>query len=333
MTQPPHRQDLAQRLNALLPAQIQAVIAAYGMPTKWQRLTVSIGEQVHDLVSYAEQQPDGLRRLAELINAALIPDSLSAPAAPQAFTPTPLQPEQKRTLAALRKQVETLVTQRLGQSLHQMVRVELGMREQPEQIADPWQRLLYTPTEAGRAVAAGTSILQVYEQAQRFLLILGEPGGGKTVTLLHLAQALLAQGAAPVFFNLASWARQQKSLLEWMQGELKLAYGIHPDLSAPLFKQQALIPLLDGLDEVAEAQRPACVSAINVFCRGIWPERAGGVLPGGGIQGAGARRKAAPAWRGVPANPGRGANSGLSGGFRRRLGWPARAPAARRGIA
>ncbi len=103
------------------------------------------------------------------------------------------------------------------------------------------------------------------------LLILGDPGSGKTVALLQLAERLIKltqqdmTKPIPVVFNLSSWGQKQQPLEEWLIEELKDKYQVPKTWSKPWIKDQQLILLLDGLDEVKSQHRNACVRAINKF--------------------------------------------------------------------
>jgi energy-coupling factor transporter ATP-binding protein EcfA2 len=103
------------------------------------------------------------------------------------------------------------------------------------------------------------------------LLILGEPGSGKTIALLQLAERLIKltqqdmTKPIPVVFNLSSWGQKQQPLEEWLIEELKDKYQVPKTQSKPWIKEQQLILLLDGLDEVKAEHRNACVRAINKF--------------------------------------------------------------------
>ena len=69
----------------------------------------------------------------------------------------------------------------------------------------------------------------------------------------------------PVVFNLSSWGEKQLPLEEWLIEELKDKYQVPKTWSEPWLKEQQLTLLLDGLDEVKENCRNACVRAINKF--------------------------------------------------------------------
>jgi hypothetical protein len=103
------------------------------------------------------------------------------------------------------------------------------------------------------------------------LLVLGDPGGGKTVAMLEVAQDLLRKQEAdptlpvPVVFNLSSWAARKGSLAEWMASELTAKYQVPKLKASEWLNAGALFPLLDGLDEVAADARAECVQTINAW--------------------------------------------------------------------
>ncbi|MBE9045627.1 NACHT domain-containing protein [Pleurocapsales cyanobacterium LEGE 10410] len=103
------------------------------------------------------------------------------------------------------------------------------------------------------------------------LLILGEPGSGKTTALLQLVQKQLARTEAdltmpiPVVLNLASWGYKQQPIEQWLVEELKNKYQVPKSLSKPWIENEQLILFLDGLDEVQTGKRDRCVEALNQF--------------------------------------------------------------------
>jgi hypothetical protein len=120
--------------------------------------------------------------------------------------------------------------------------------------------------------------LQVLEEADQELLILGEAGAGKTMLLLYLARTLLAQAETdeqrriPGIFHLATWAQQRLPFEQWLVNELHNKYDVPLVVGSAMLKADAIFPLLDGLDEVEASARNACVQAIKDFTQ-RQPER------------------------------------------------------------
>jgi hypothetical protein len=69
----------------------------------------------------------------------------------------------------------------------------------------------------------------------------------------------------PVVFNLSSWARKPQTVEKWLVQELLEKYQVSKALGETWVKSEALILLLDGLDEVQADQRNTCVQALNLF--------------------------------------------------------------------
>ena len=124
-----------------------------------------------------------------------------------------------------------------------------------------------------------TDILNQTAQG-KILLILGEPGSGKTFTLLELAKRLVYQTEQdltkpiPVIFNISSWGQKEQPMEQWLIEKLKEIYQVPKTLSRSWIEQEQLILLLDGLDEIGSGlddeeqtkkQRNACVRALNKF--------------------------------------------------------------------
>jgi hypothetical protein len=68
-------------------------------------------------------------------------------------------------------------------------------------------------------------------------------------------------------FNLSSWANRRLPLDQWLVEELRASYEVPRSTGARWVAAGDILPLLDGLDEVAEAYRVDCVEAINIFHR------------------------------------------------------------------
>ncbi|NEQ53855.1 MAG: protein kinase [Leptolyngbya sp. SIO3F4] len=164
----------------------------------------------------------------------------------------------------------------LERSLHGQVLLTLGLEERPDAIAPPWQITYATPGQSPQPLPSGTNASHVFDAigAGRSLLILGEPGAGKTTTLLSLARNLLDRGDSgqqlPVIFNLSSWLNEP--IERWLVKELNSKYQVPKGIGQRWVEQQQLLLLLDGLDEVTQDRQASCVAAINRFHQDYSPE-------------------------------------------------------------
>ena len=185
----------------------------------------------------------------------------------------------------------------LEKSLHGAALLELGIKEDPTAITYPWTIKKESTNET---LPAGKSILEIFEEigSGRSLLILGAPGAGKTTMLLELTRQLIeraredATEPIPVIFNLASWHQRQKTkngsqgkimkilkdrltslilgaekqtLKDWLAKQLNVIYYVNMKTGAKWVKENKMLLLLDGLDEVKGESREECVEAINHF--------------------------------------------------------------------
>lgn len=165
----------------------------------------------------------------------------------------------------------------LDRSLHGQVLLNLGLEERPDAIAPPWQITYATPGQSPQILPTGTQASHVFKAIGegRTLLILGEPGAGKTTTLLSLTRDLLKQAhdpqqRLPVIFNLSSWLNEP--IERWLVKELNSKYQVPKAMGRRWVEEQQLVLLLDGLDEVATERRADCVAALNQFHRDYSPE-------------------------------------------------------------
>ncbi len=167
----------------------------------------------------------------------------------------------------------------LEPSVQGAAQIALELENKPSATATPLWYVLREFGKTGPLSSADASIVQVYDHADGEVLILGEPGAGKTTLLLELTRALLERARQdetnpiPVVFNLSSWATGRQPLTEWLASELRTRYQIPPLLATAWIKMDQVLPLLDGLDEVALPHRAVCVEAINTY------RQAHGLLP------------------------------------------------------
>lgn len=161
----------------------------------------------------------------------------------------------------------------LETSLQDQVLLELGLEHRPNAVASPWNIAVETDKQPPKPLPPGTQIISIFDRigTGRTLLILGEPGSGKTTTLLQLARDLLVRAEQdsghllPVVLNLSSWAGERQSIAQWLVEELNTKYQVPKKIGQRWVEQQQLLLLLDGLDEVRMQDRDACITVLNAF--------------------------------------------------------------------
>lgn len=182
-------------------------------------------------------------------------------------------------LEDLKKKMRSIwLEEALTNSLQIIAAIELAFVERAEAVKVPMRQM----EGGGRAFAKGTTLLEIFEldHTERRLLLLGQPGAGKTTQLLHLAEAMLQQNfqapesPVPVYLPLTAgkWAegipfvRKSAPLaFEWFAKQISINYQI-PRRKAMAWLTSnpcPIILLLDGLDEVpSENERSECLTAL-----------------------------------------------------------------------
>jgi len=120
----------------------------------------------------------------------------------------------------------------------------------------------------------GDVVAQFRQIPARQLVVLGEPGAGKSVLAILFTLGLLAEPLPgepiPVLLSLASWNPHKEHLHRWLARRLveeypalanRSAYG--PDAATRLVLEGRVIPVLDGLDETPPALHAAAIDALD----------------------------------------------------------------------
>lgn len=135
-----------------------------------------------------------------------------------------------------------------------------------QMIDHPWSDILDSDPQP-----TVVDIYDAFYQANQALLILGAPGSGKTISLIGLAEQLLRKAevtltqAVPVILNLSSWASEKAAIADWAVEELVAKYQIPRRIGRRWLKEDRLLFLLDGLDEMDQDDCFACIKAINDY--------------------------------------------------------------------
>ena len=164
--------------------------------------------------------------------------------------------------------------------MHQAAIIALRPEPVGDAVQHPWERVLELPERLRRPLPSEKKVGEVFSDVGA-LLIMGEPGAGKTVTLLELARDLLDRFEAdpgqplPVVLHLSFWREARGSRTNstpfsiWVEAEMKDKYYVPARRTHAWLAKSRLCLLLDGLDEVRVQERAGCVRAINEFIREV----------------------------------------------------------------
>jgi hypothetical protein len=149
--------------------------------------------------------------------------------------------------------------------------LEIFLRPEDAAIERPWHRMIEHDSGPRAPLPPCTRLISVFDESRGALLILGEPGSGKTFAMLEVAQEVLRRARRdpeqpiPVVLSLATWARKAMPLAEWLAAEVRRNYSLSLDTAQRWLEENRLVLFLDSLDEVSEDRREACLKAINDF--------------------------------------------------------------------
>jgi WD40 repeat protein len=120
-----------------------------------------------------------------------------------------------------------------------------------------------TIAESSRELAKALRDLPI-----RRAVVIGEPGSGKTAVALMLTLGTLAirepGEAIPIFLAASTWDPVSQHIDDWIQESIaNVSYNGQRGLPRRLARQGLLCPVIDGLDEIPEAQRRLAVKQIN----------------------------------------------------------------------
>jgi hypothetical protein len=178
--------------------------------------------------------------------------------------------QEKLLLNDVKKYAKGLLSKTLlGQSANRII---LYKELQPELVNCPWNMDIKSSPNFTAFRSKQSTLLEIFEHDEIAgkLLIVGEPGSGKSTSLLELTETLIGRAEQhnfepiPVLINLASWQYKQ-SIDEWIVETTIATYGGSKAIVKQWLKEQKILPMLDGLDELELSNQEACIRAINKF--------------------------------------------------------------------
>jgi hypothetical protein len=208
----------------------------------------------------------------------------------------PLLPAHISTPTSLGHHPDVVVGQqaRLRQAVHDLAHAvygqwtkEAGLRSlhSPEPIRVSWSslgqpvaadlsRVLAAEAVMGRPLRLRGDIRQAMEVFRRVrarqLIVIGEPAAGKSVLALLLTLDLLPDEPVPVLLPFSSWNPPREDLHAWVARRIVEEYPALAnsdmygnDAATRLIIEKRVMPVLDGLDEMAAALRPVAIKAID----------------------------------------------------------------------
>ncbi len=129
------------------------------------------------------------------------------------------------------------------------------------------RELIIHSTGKTQAIHSVIRNIDIFDGANRRLLIVGEPGSGKTTELLQLAVQLSEKAETeesapiPVILELAAW--RGEPMVDWIGDQIQARYGVQQQTSKKWLHLNHFAILLDGLDDLDPEQAAAAIQAIN----------------------------------------------------------------------
>jgi signal peptidase I len=150
---------------------------------------------------------------------------------------------------------------------------DLKKHEAPPKLLLELKRIFRWGDRPETEIPATQRLIDVFDRADRRLLILGKPGAGKTTLLLELAEQLLEDTQQsdcteiPVRLECSNWKDDNQPLSDWLILQLKDKYRVPFGLSRKWIERRQLVPLLDGLDELGLERQQKATTAIAKFIK------------------------------------------------------------------
>lgn len=136
---------------------------------------------------------------------------------------------------------------------------------------EPDLRLVHNPTRPDIDVRGIHSVEQAWNRSKGRLLVVGEPGSGKTIAAYQSARLIFEEDPcqSPLVVNLSAWDGQhafEEFLVDYLVGSdgwYESVAGGNRHLMRAWLNQGPVALVLDGLDEVGERWRRQCLDSFE----------------------------------------------------------------------
>jgi hypothetical protein len=186
-------------------------------------------------------------------------------------------PEIKKQSREYEKLLEILKSEykgRLAHVLYNGYQISLDIQFQADQVESPYNSSLpiIPQTEVDT-----NNIMELIENdsVNHQLLILGQPGAGKTSTVIKFALEWIEKHKyhdhypVPILFECSRWEHTNiqsatcKTLLDWLAEQLKKNFRISKGVAKEWIKDDRIFPIFDGLDEIDPVKQHTLMLALN----------------------------------------------------------------------
>jgi hypothetical protein len=183
-----------------------------------------------------------------------------------------LEKQERKKRRALLMRVKARLTEEIRASLYHKILEEYKLSQVPAEVVHPWHFIYQPLPHAAYELPANTSITEIYDRTQGTLLLTGEGGAGKTTLLQMLALDLLQRAEQeetepiPFVVSLEAWTKKDQDFSQWLVEALeKKPYRLSSLVSQRLIKKDLVLPLLDGVNQIAPSELAVCVRAIDSY--------------------------------------------------------------------
>ncbi|MGG2465636.1 NACHT domain-containing protein [Streptomyces sp. RGM 3693] len=138
-------------------------------------------------------------------------------------------------------------------------------------VAHPRREVATLPDALNGREISGADAAQAFDSSLGRLLIIGEPGAGKTYILRRIMRHSIAKAQEkthepiPFYLHLSAWPGSRQETRDWVIELLSRQYGVHEQHLNHWFTDGELSLFIDGLDELDIRRRRECIIALNKF--------------------------------------------------------------------